>query len=299
MAERYFVKFPVINYSNTAVINIMERAVVYNTPKNTPNFYYPFDVVQGQRPDQIADHYYSDQYISWMMYLTNGIIDPYYQWYLSAADFNNYITSKYNTSIPVLQNSVMFYRNNWYNSPGTISVSNYNALDPNLYKFYEPYYDNQGNIISYFRSKIDWTINTNSIINYSANGVYANGAPSFMEGEIVTINFNANYIGKGQVVTSNSTSVLINNVSGTLYPNSTVIITGSSYLFGNASLTNVAFTAVTSVANNIPAIEASYWDPVYTYDYENELNEANKSINLVNKNLALPISKQLTKILNG
>jgi len=299
MAERYFVKFPIINYANTTVINIMERAIVYNTPKNSPNLYYAFDVVQGQRPDQIADHYYSDQYISWLMYLTNGIIDPYYQWYLSSSDFNKHLTTKYNTSIPVLQNSVMFYRNNWYNSPGTISVSNYNALDPSLYKFYQPYYDNQGNIFSYSRIQIDTTINTNSIINYSANGVYANGVSKFIEGEIVTINFDTSHTGKGQVVTSNSTSVLINNVSGTLYPNSTVIITGSSYLFGNASLSNVAFTAVASVANNIPAIEASYWDPVYIYDYENDLNEANKSINLINKSIALPISKQLTKILNG
>ena len=45
MAERYFVKFPIINYANTTVINIMERAIVYNTPKNSPNLYYAFDVV--------------------------------------------------------------------------------------------------------------------------------------------------------------------------------------------------------------------------------------------------------------
>jgi len=299
MAERYFSKFPLINYANNLAVNITERAIVYNTPgNNNPSLYYSYDIPQGQRADQLANKYYADQYISWILYVTNNIIDPYYEWYLSEADFNSYIKSKYNKSIAVLQNTIQFYRNNWYTNTNIISVSAYNSLNPSLYKFYQQNYDNSGNIIGYTRTPVDWTINTNSIINYSANGVYANGSPNFIEGEIVTIYFDSNDIGKGQVVTSNSTNILINNVSGTLYSNSTVIITSNSYIFGNTSLTKVPFTAVASVANNIPSIETTYWDPVTIYDYENELNEANKTIKVINKGIALPLSKQFTKILN-
>ena len=288
MAERYFSKFPIVQYANSAAVNITERAVIFNSALNNPNLYYQYDVTQGQRADQIADNVYTDQYISWLTYLSNGIIDPYYQWYLSSTDFNSFITAKYNTDMSTLQTKIKFYRNNWYNNPGTMPVNQYNALSSSLHKFYEPVYNNFGAVQGYIRAQVDWTINTNSIINYSANGA------NFVDGELATIHY-VTGSGVGEILTANNTNIIIKNVSGHVSDT----VTGASYIYGRTSGSNVIFTAVSYLANNIPAAETTYWDAVSIYDYENELNESNKSIRLVNSSYAVPISKQLTKVLNG
>jgi hypothetical protein len=288
MAERYFSKFPKINYANSVVVNIMERAVVYNSALNNPNYYYPYDIQQGQRADQISDAVYSDQYLSWLTYLSNSVVDPYYDWYLSNYDMNNFVTTKYNTDIPTLQSKIKFYRNNWYNSPGSISVNQYLLLDSSLHKFYEPVYNNYGAVQGYTRKQIDWTINTNSILNYSAVGT------NFVSGELVSIHYGSN-TGTAEIVTSNNTNILVKNVSGYYYAN----VSGTTYIYGKTSTSNVTFTAVSYVANNIPSLELSYWDPVTVYDYENEQNEYNRTIRLATKSIAVPLSKQLKNILNG
>jgi len=291
MAEKYFDKFPAVFYANNFAINLTERAALKVSAPATPYAYYSYDVTNGIRADQIADNYYNDQYMDWLLYLSNGIIDPYYQWYLTDDKFNSYLVAKYNTTVQNLSNKIDHYINNWYNG-NAISISDYNALPSNQHRYWQPLYNQDtGQVLRYVRLPADWTINTNSLISVSCVGT------SFTNNEIVYINFDGTHTGRGQVSYANSTSIQLQHVSGVLYSNSTVLITGSSYVYGTESSTNVAFTSTTSLANNIVAGEEIYWDPVTMYDVENEKNERRRTIRVVDNGISGTISTQLTTLL--
>ena len=78
MTERYFEKFPIITYANTQVVDISRRtAIVTDVFKSAFN-YYQYSIANSERPDNISDRYYNDPYMSWLIYLSNSITDPYY-----------------------------------------------------------------------------------------------------------------------------------------------------------------------------------------------------------------------------
>ena len=290
--ERYFEKFQTATYANTLVKNITQRAIVLKSVYNNTELYYPYDIAEGERPDMIADRYYEDQYMSWLLYLSNSVIDPYYDWYLDSNTFDSFLAKKYG-SIANAVNKVKYYRNNWYSdSTPNISASVYATLPSGSVKYYEPVPIN-GIITNspreYARKQVDWKIQTNSIARYQvANGV------SFTTDEIVDINFDASNGGTGQVTFANTTTVILQHLSGTA---TTGTITGSSYLYGRESETNTVFTTAESVVNNIPVGESSFWSPVTYFDYENEVNERNKSILVQKKEYSSKASKQLKDLL--
>lgn len=292
MAENYFKKFEKIVYANNVALNIMNRTAIQTKVLNNPNLFYPYDIGNELRPDQIADQYYNDQYMDWILYFSNKIIDPYYGWYLNEDDFNKFVVKKYNKDIDTLKISISYYTNNWYKGD-IITTSEYDALPADQIRYWTPRYDTLGRVQSYERLAKDWTFNTNSIIKYDCN------ANNFIDDEVVTIAFDVNNKGKAQVVTANSTALVVQHVSGVLYPNTTVTITGSSYIKGRESGSNVNFTAVTSVANNIPVDEITYWDAVSIYDNEYKMNEANKTINVLNNRYSMQISKNLTDLMKN
>jgi hypothetical protein len=290
--ERYFEKFEQIQYANTAVRNITQRTVFLNTVYNNPALYYPYDIRDGERPDMIADRYYGDQYMSWILYLSNKVVDPYHDWYVDQTTFEEFIVKKYG-SLANAMTKIKHYRNNWYSDTSpTITSTIYESLDPALRKFYESVPINDvvvSNPREYTRKREDWTIRTNAVARYAT----ANGA-GFTATEIVDVVFGPSSQGIGQVAFANTTTVTLENLSGVV---TTGTITGSSYMKGRESQTNTAFTTAVSVANNIPAAETGYWSPVTFYDYETEINERNKSILVLKSQFSSGIAKELKNLL--
>ncbi len=81
-------------------MDITERAALVNSLyTNRLDIFYPYDVRQGERPDNIAERYYDDQYQAWILYLTNQITDPYDQWYKPPDAFNHFINKKYGSYV--------------------------------------------------------------------------------------------------------------------------------------------------------------------------------------------------------
>jgi hypothetical protein len=290
--ERYFEKFQTIQYANTIARNITQRAVFLTSVYNNPLFYYPYDIADGERPDMIADRYYSDQYMAWVINLANKVVDPYHDWYLDQNTFNEFIVKKYG-SLATAMNKIKYYRNNWYSDPSpTISAASYDSLDPALVKFYEPVPINNmitANPRQYTRRKEDWVVSTNAIARYSV----ANGA-AFAYDEIVDVTFNITEKGTGQVSFANSSTVILQSLSGVV---TTGTIGGSSTLKGRESGANTLFTTANSVANNIPAIETSFWSPVTYLEHETEINEKNKSILVLKSQFAPKVARQLKDLL--
>jgi len=293
MSEKYFSKFPIIIYAGQNVINITERAAVLQSVYNNPNLYYQYDVKNSERPDNISDRYYEDEYASWVLYLCNNIVDPYYQWYMDQDTFNAYISKKYG-SVQLAQSKIKYYRNNWYINQNPISVAVYNNLSSSLQTYYQPLYVDQYKSLtpqSYIRAQSDQIVTTNQIVSYNV----FNGS-TFIQDEPVNVVFDSNNSGHGQVCFANSSVLNIQHTSGIV---TTGTIGSLSYIYGKQSFTNTAFTSASSLVTTIPSDEVVYWTPVYYYDYETELNEANKSIQVLNSTYLNSISDQLSALLSS
>ena len=54
-----------------------------------------YDVVDGERPEDIAFKWFGDAEYHWIILMTNNVTDRYYQWPLSQPQFQEHITDKY------------------------------------------------------------------------------------------------------------------------------------------------------------------------------------------------------------
>jgi hypothetical protein len=290
MTERYFDKFPTTVYANRNAVNILERAVLINQQYANPNLYYQYDVQSGERPDLISSKYYNDPYMSWILYMVNNVVDPYYGWYMDQDTFNAFVSQKYG-SYQKAVSKIKFFRNNWYSDVNSISSSTFSSLSADVQAFYQPNYGNNvyGTIpLNYVRRQVDWSITTNQIVGFTVT----NGSP-FIFDELVNINYNGTQIGSGQVCFSNSTYVTLQHITNTAVST----ITGTCFLYGTESSTNTTFSAVTALANNIPSTQTEYWSPVTYYNYEQEINESNKSIYILKSEYSVKFANQLKRIL--
>jgi hypothetical protein len=283
MSERYFEKFPITNYSNTYVVDITKRATLLNKVYTNPFIFYPYEI-NDERADQLSHRYYDDAYQSWIIYFSNRIVDPYYEWHLNENEFNEFINSKYG-SYELAYQKVKFYRNDWVGQEN-VSVNYYDNLLPDSKKYWEPVYGYSNKTVSYKRVEQDWAVNTNQIVSYT---VSANS--NFTKDEICKINLGSK-IGKGQILSSSNTAIFLQHMFGTYTG------TSSGYIYGTESGSNVAFTAVNSVADNISTEEEIYWKPVTYFDYENEKNEYNRTVRVIDKTYEQKISDDLKTLMN-
>jgi hypothetical protein len=321
MSDRYFDKFPLIKYNGYTVRDITARVVVNSEVRKNPYLYYPYDLKDNERPDQLAEDMYNDPYMSWLIYMANGITDPYYDWLMEDSVFNEYLVKKYG-NIETIQTKVLHYRNNWYSNTDRIAVSQYDDL-PNIVKtnstgntyvdsvkkYFTPVLGAGNSIIGYKRKEIDTIISTNRIVRYSISG-----NSSFVSTERVKIalsykdgsdNYTYSTSGRGQVLTSNSSTVTVHHVSGVVREapdNNTIDLTVASnnYIYGLESFSNctiVPSSSIVAIANNVSSEDAIYWDPVTIYEHEFENNIKNKTINLVDPSIATDAAYQLDVLL--
>jgi len=107
--SQYFNAFPLINYNNVDAINLTLRAsVVDNFKQNITNF-YPYTLKDNETATSLAYDYYGDPNYAWVIYYTNNIIDPYYDWFLNVNDFQNFIIQKYG-SIAAASSQIVYYQ---------------------------------------------------------------------------------------------------------------------------------------------------------------------------------------------
>jgi hypothetical protein len=287
MAEKYFSKFPKITYSNNYVVDITRRVVLTNAVSTSAYAFYPYDIASDERADQFSYRYYKDQYQSWLLYITNQITDPYYGWYLTDSQFNDFVELKYGSESTAKQ-KVKYYKNNWENVEN-ITVAEYNTLTDANQNYWEAVYGNGYNVSSYKRKQLDLSATTNKVISYSVSNT------SFTLDERCKIVYNSSYIGYGQVAASANSKLYLQHVSGTYYTNST----GTGYVYGTESGVNTAFTSPSAVSNNISEGELIYWTPITYYDYEYSKNEYNRSIRVLDSKYAQQAADNLKNLLKN
>lgn len=266
---KYFSRFPLVDYNGVPAKNIMAR--VDFTDESKQDIYSNFDYVLQEgstRPDILSFNYYGTPHYDWLVYLSNNVVDPYHDYYMSAEDFKNYIIGKYG-SIENARTQVLYYRNNWAPDESLISESVYDSLQANIKKYWKPKLNNTDQIIGYERVKDDWIVSTNRVVE-------------------LVVSFDISAYGAGDEIYQASTQargILVNkdNDTGTL---TLQHITGA---FAAAPAEGVI--TATILKENIPSTETSFWAPVYAYDYEEEKNELKRYINLIKSSYVPDLEK--------
>ncbi len=97
----YFKSFPFTFYSldNTGTVqvvtNITNRVSLSDEVKNNLSLYDEYDIKDGETPELVADKFYNNSQLHWLVLHYNEIMDPRFDWPLDTNNLNRYVAGKY------------------------------------------------------------------------------------------------------------------------------------------------------------------------------------------------------------
>jgi hypothetical protein len=111
--------YPKIQYNNITGVNLLVEAEVIQKYLKDYTAFFAYTVKEGERADIIAYREYNDPKLDWVLYLINGIVDPYKDWVMDYNQFIKYLETKYNISADKLTSTT---------NPDTIAYYYYQGL---------------------------------------------------------------------------------------------------------------------------------------------------------------------------
>jgi len=97
----YFKQFPKVLYdvrgdgNEQMMTNITKRVRFRDYIKRNYVTYDFYDVKSGETPEYIANEFYGDPLLHWIVLLANNVTDRYEDWPMSVAQFEDYVHGKY------------------------------------------------------------------------------------------------------------------------------------------------------------------------------------------------------------
>jgi len=97
----YFKQFPKVLYdvrgdgNEQMMTNITKRVRFRDYIKRNYVTYDFYDVKSGETPEYIANEFYGDPELHWIILLLNDVIDYYNDWPMATEQFERYVKSKY------------------------------------------------------------------------------------------------------------------------------------------------------------------------------------------------------------
>jgi hypothetical protein len=208
-----------------------------------------------------------------MIYLTNNIVDPYYDYYKSTEDFKNYMETKYGSNSNA-RSITLFYRLNWHEDERLITIQQYDSLiadeTANARKYWKPKLTNTGAVIGYERIKEEWIVSTNKVLSLSLSVV----PTGFEVGDRVS-QTSTNAFATIDYIDLENNRLTVKHVSGTFAVNAAEGI-----------------SEITVLSQNIPEAEAEYWYAVNAYDDEKEANELKRNVVVLKSSYLAEVEKQ-------
>jgi hypothetical protein len=188
----YFKSFPYTYYSldDTSTVqvvtNITARTNISDELKTNLGLYDEYDIKDGETPELVADKFYNNPELHWLVLLYNDIIDPRFDWPLDTNNLSRHVNSKYS------------------NPNGIHHYENENAVITN------------GNVI--INANVSYLETGNVITNLSGTGVGYITSKLTSSNVIVTVTsggfVTGDTITNAANTTSNSTITLTNTISG-------------------------------------------------------------------------------------
>lgn len=272
----YFDNFGIMQYNNAYCRNILSRTALTRQVLNNNTVFYPYEIKEGERPDTLSFLYYKKSSLEWLIFFSNQIIDPYYQWYLNDEQFVSFIKEKYG-SIANAQTKTKHFEINWIGSDVRLTTSSYNNLPANtqvnLKKYWQPVYDEYDNVVYYKRKKLDTISNTNKTISISMDK-----SSQYIIGEEVYQQDGGVITAVGAIKYKNNKQLTLQHIQGTFILDRDII--------GNESAVTDTPSSIQAINVNIPEAEASYWRPVSYFDYEVSENERKKALRIIDVSYA-------------
>ena len=113
----YFRELPNVEYQNflsssissqsyVTVKNLFRRNKLRDDLQNVFTIFDKYEIVEGARPDTVAEDYYGDAELDWVVLITAGIINVRNEWPLSNRDLYQYAYEVHGDSL----NSVRYYK---------------------------------------------------------------------------------------------------------------------------------------------------------------------------------------------
>ena len=132
MAKKFFRYMPDFDYVSrlSKAQNISDYIRVKNLFKRTRiseeifsdlTFFTKYQVIQDERPDNVAYKIYGDSNLDWMVLLSNNIINVQQEWPLEHTSYYNYLIGKYGSDA-ALQNIHHYETREIKNSVGKVVV---------------------------------------------------------------------------------------------------------------------------------------------------------------------------------
>ena len=114
--SEFFQHYPQISYNISGtkpaklktIINLMEKAKLKLMVKDDIVSYFPYSIMEGERPDHVSKKVYGNVKYTWLIFLINNITDPIYDWPLGTREFGAYVKNKYG-SLATAKNTIHQY----------------------------------------------------------------------------------------------------------------------------------------------------------------------------------------------
>lgn len=102
----YFRELPDIEYQSNLlhkisskefvrVKNLFRRVKILDSVQSRTTFFAKYVILEGDRPDTVAENFYGSSDLDWVVVLTAGITNIRDQWPLSNYNLNKYVQNKY------------------------------------------------------------------------------------------------------------------------------------------------------------------------------------------------------------
>lgn len=91
----YFSRFPTITHNSLTIQDITVRLDFLKKIKENVTTYDYKILSDNERPEDVAQYYYNDPNLYWIVLYMNDVTDPYYGWILSDDRLYDYIVAKY------------------------------------------------------------------------------------------------------------------------------------------------------------------------------------------------------------
>jgi len=97
----YFNRFPKMIYdmkndNNYKLLpDILKRVKQRNAIKSGQFIFDTYDVVDGEKPEDVAYKWFGDAQLHWVILMTNNVLDRYYDWPMNQVQFQEYLEDKY------------------------------------------------------------------------------------------------------------------------------------------------------------------------------------------------------------
>jgi len=75
--------------------DILRRVKQRNAIKSGQFIFDTYDVVDGEKPEDVAYKWFGDAQLHWVILMTNNVIDRYYDWPMNQVQFQEFLEDKY------------------------------------------------------------------------------------------------------------------------------------------------------------------------------------------------------------